>query len=303
MNLSKKMTNTARQTGVFPVLLSFMFAGKVIRGITDDAGYPQVVAKDVAEALGYTWTSNGRIAHVPEEWKGVAAVVTSAGTLEMVTLTEPGLYCLLNRSDKPTAEPMRKWLAGEVIPALRRIGSPHVQRTPQAIAKCIHAQADIVIELVERMKPIIGELAALIAKLDLKFLRMNPNVYARRDMKCQGGDLRISDTAELLGTGCPRLYRFLRQQGVLSSDPETWNQPVRRYVDAGYLIGVRETHGASAVMTKTEVLVTSFGRLWLHENACQGRLDGILDREALVDRAPTAVGFPLPLIDINPKSS
>lgn len=40
----------------------------------------------------------------------------------MVCLTEQGLYFFLGRSDKPKALPFQKWLAGEVLPAIRRTG-------------------------------------------------------------------------------------------------------------------------------------------------------------------------------------
>ena len=84
-------------------------------------GEPWFVARDVAEALGYTW-SGSRIAHVPDEWKGVTSVVTPGGTQEVATLSEPGLYFFLGRSDKPAALPYQKWIAGDVAPSIRRTG-------------------------------------------------------------------------------------------------------------------------------------------------------------------------------------
>ena len=44
--------------------------------VIENAGELFFVAKDVAEALGYTWNGAPRIAHVPEEWRGVTSVVT-----------------------------------------------------------------------------------------------------------------------------------------------------------------------------------------------------------------------------------
>lgn len=46
-------------------------------------GEPWFVARDVAEALGYTW-SGSRFSHVPEEWKGMTSVVTPGGEQEML---------------------------------------------------------------------------------------------------------------------------------------------------------------------------------------------------------------------------
>ena len=93
-----------------------------VRTFRDKAGEPLFVAKDVALALGYEWNGNARIAHIPAEWRGVTSVVTPSGTQEMVVLIEQGLYFFLGRSDKPKALPFQKWLAGEVLPAIRRTG-------------------------------------------------------------------------------------------------------------------------------------------------------------------------------------
>lgn len=40
----------------------------------------------------------------------------------MLTLSESGLYFFLARSDKPTALPFQKWLAGDVVPSIRKHG-------------------------------------------------------------------------------------------------------------------------------------------------------------------------------------
>jgi hypothetical protein len=41
----------------------------------------------------------------------------------MLCLSEQGLYFFLGRSDKPAALPFQKWIAGEVIPSIRKTGS------------------------------------------------------------------------------------------------------------------------------------------------------------------------------------
>lgn len=103
-------------------LMPYLFEGNEIRVTKDENGEPWFVAKDVALALGYEWNGSSRIAHVPTEWRGVTSVVTPSGTQEMLTLSEPGLYFFLGRSDKPAALPFQKWLASEVLPALRKSG-------------------------------------------------------------------------------------------------------------------------------------------------------------------------------------
>ena len=104
-------------------LMPLAFEESLVRVIPDQNGDPLFVAKDVALALGYEWNGVSRIAHVPEEWRVVTSVVTTFGTKDTWFLSEQGLYFFLGRSDKPKALPFQKWLAGEVLPALRKTGS------------------------------------------------------------------------------------------------------------------------------------------------------------------------------------
>lgn len=108
-------------------LLPFAFGESMIRVIPDESGEPLFVGKDVAKALGYPESSlkqlNNLFYAIPDEWKGHNQIMTLGGTQDMLTLTEQGLYFFLGRSDKPKALPFQKWLAGEVLPSLRRTGS------------------------------------------------------------------------------------------------------------------------------------------------------------------------------------
>ena len=104
-------------------LMPFAFEEQLVRCRLDEHGEPWFVAKDVALALGYQWNGVSRIAHVPEEWRRVTSVVTLRGDEQnMQLLSEQGLYFFVARSDKPRALPFQKWLAGEVLPSLRRTG-------------------------------------------------------------------------------------------------------------------------------------------------------------------------------------
>lgn len=116
--------------------------GKV-RTIQDEQGEIWFVAKDVAEALEYTW-SGTRVSHVPQEWRGMTSVVTPSGTQEMITLSEQGLYFFLGRSDKPKALPYQKWIAGEVMPTIRKTGVYGQPREmlPQDYVAALRALAD-----------------------------------------------------------------------------------------------------------------------------------------------------------------
>lgn len=89
---------------------------------------PWFVAKDVAAALDITW--NGKtLGSIPEEWKGTRNLLTpSSGTRGggeqlLVVINESAMYKLAFRSNKPEADRFVNWIAGSVLPSIRRTGS------------------------------------------------------------------------------------------------------------------------------------------------------------------------------------
>lgn len=125
-------------------LVPFNFNGHEIRVVKDHANEPWFVAKDIADDLGYSWAGTSTIAHVPEQWRGVRSVLTPSGNQQMAVLSEQGLYFFLGRSDKPGALPLQMWVAGEVIPSIRKTGSYQRPMTP---AEQLLAQAQTMVTL------------------------------------------------------------------------------------------------------------------------------------------------------------
>jgi prophage antirepressor-like protein len=101
-------------------LVNFSFQDRPLR-VIEVGGEPWFVAKDVAGALGYIWQPN-LVSHVPDEWKGINPINTPGGKQDILCLSEPGLYFFLGRSDKPLALPYQKWIAGDVVPSIRKKG-------------------------------------------------------------------------------------------------------------------------------------------------------------------------------------
>ena len=108
------------------------------RTFTDEDGVIWVVAKDVAQSLGYEENSlnqmNNLLAPVPEIWKGHKRIMVRSENgveqkREMLCLTEQGLYFFLGRSDKKAALPYQIWVAGEVVPSIRKTGKYSVKKT------------------------------------------------------------------------------------------------------------------------------------------------------------------------------
>ena len=96
-----------------------------VRTIANENGEIWFVAKDVAQALGYAESSvnnalSALFQSVPKMWRDKKQIFTPGGEQEMLCLTEQGLYFFLGRSDKPKALPYQMWIAGDVIPSIRK---------------------------------------------------------------------------------------------------------------------------------------------------------------------------------------
>ena len=112
-------------------------------------GEPWFCVADVARCLEYaTNNMTAIVACVPDEWKGSNPIATPSGTQNMLCISEQGLYFLLGRSDKPKALPFQKWLAGEVLPSIRKHG---MYALPSTVEELI-ANPDLIIQLATQWK-------------------------------------------------------------------------------------------------------------------------------------------------------
>lgn len=95
-----------------------------IRTVTID-DEPWFVGKDIAEALGYgkgKSLNNAVATHVDEEDKGVTEMMTPGGKQNLIIINESGLYSLILSSKLPNAKKFKRWVTGEVLPAIRKSG-------------------------------------------------------------------------------------------------------------------------------------------------------------------------------------
>jgi prophage antirepressor-like protein len=136
------------------VTKEYMFENLAVRiGMFNDE--PWWVAKDVAVALGYAESSianaiGSLVAKVPEEWRGQKRFLVDGNTLDMIALSEQGLYFFLARSNMPAALPFQKWIAGEVLPSIRKTGSYGIQTKPPTPTQMFLLQAQAMAAQEER---------------------------------------------------------------------------------------------------------------------------------------------------------
>jgi prophage antirepressor-like protein len=101
-------------------LTPFAFEDHLVRVVTLD-GEPWFVANDVCRALGLV-NPRKAVGALDVDEKGVTIGDTLGGAQEMTVISEAGTYRLVFTSRKPEAEKFKRWLAHEVLPAIRRTG-------------------------------------------------------------------------------------------------------------------------------------------------------------------------------------
>lgn len=101
---------------------NFAFEEHLVR-VVDHNGVPWFVGKDVCGALGINKHRDALSTLDPDERASSNTDPLGAGgAQEMTVVSEPGVYRLVFRSRKPEAERFKRWLAHEVLPAIRKTG-------------------------------------------------------------------------------------------------------------------------------------------------------------------------------------
>lgn len=121
--------------------IDFAFHGQLVRVVVDAAGDPWWVAADLGRALELEKIRNS-VANLSSDEKGAHTVDTLGGPQTMTTVNEAGLYRLIFASRKPTAEAFKRWLAHEVLPALRRTGRYQAPGAADAAERASRAAED-----------------------------------------------------------------------------------------------------------------------------------------------------------------
>lgn len=112
------VARTAASSAALTIEHSFRGCG--VRTVMKD-GEPWFVAADVCSVLEQPNVSQVS-ARLDDDEKGVANVETLGGAQTMSVVNESGIYNLIFTSRKPQAKAFRRWVTGEVLPAIRRTG-------------------------------------------------------------------------------------------------------------------------------------------------------------------------------------
>ena len=100
-----------------------------IRTMSTEQGEPMFCAKDVCDALGYKKVNNAIAQHVDEDDSLKQGVIDRLGrTQQAIFVNESGLYALILSSKLDSAKRFKRWVTGEVLPAIRQQGGYMIAR-------------------------------------------------------------------------------------------------------------------------------------------------------------------------------
>lgn len=220
----------------------FDFKGAALRTLTDEAGEPWFVAKDVCDILGMsnpsmavTALDKDEVAQIdPKDYLGSENRSNQAVNI----VSEPGLYKLIMRSRKPEAKEFQRWVTHEVLPQIRRIGG-YIPAGESDSDEDIMARAVLVAQkTIERKNQQLQAKDAQIKVLEPK--ARFADAVAASDGTCLVGELAKMLRQNGMDIGQNRLFRLLQADGYLGKSGSNRNVPTQRAMDLG-LFRIKET--------------------------------------------------------------
>lgn len=227
--------------------------------VTEKDNNPWLIGSEVARILGYSNPQKAIRDHVDDDDKLTERIVLAGQTREVIIINESGLYSLVLSSKLPTAKKFKRWVTGEVIPAIRKHGA---YMTEDALKKAI-TEPDFLIGLANELKK--EKAARLAAEQQIEADR--PKVTFANAVNVSKDGMLIGMLAKILhqngvDMGQKRLFQWMREKGYLMKSGADKNMPTQRAREMG-LFKVKEraidNPDGSVRLTRT-TLVTGKGQ-------------------------------------------
>lgn len=207
---------------------SYNFNGASLRTLTDGAGEPWFVAKDVCDILGHS-----NVSMVLDRLDDDERSKFNLGRQgETNIVNEAGLYSLVIGSRKPEAHEFKRWVTHEVLPSIRKHGgymAGQERMTPEQMA----------LASMRWLQSKVDEQAKQLKAQEGKVLFANAVETARTS-------ILVGDFAKILkGNGIDigprRLFAWLREHGwLIKAKGSSWNMPTQKAMDL-HLFEIKET--------------------------------------------------------------
>ena len=215
----------------------FDFKGASLRTLTDKAGEPWFVAKDVCDILGHSNVSMA-LDRLDDDERSKFNLGRQG---ETNIVNEAGLYVLVLGSRKPEAHEFKRWVTHEVLPQIRRTGG-YIPTSDADDDMTILAKAVMIGQrTMEEQKQRIADQQSRIDELQ-------PKASAWDNFVDIPDALSVRDSAKLLSNlgrpvGQTELFEWLDRHDWIFRENKHWSARQSR-INAGHLMMVpSKSHG------------------------------------------------------------
>lgn len=232
--------------------------------VIGDKNNPLFCLRDVCDILGITNNSDVKTSIIKEFGDDIDLIYPISDNLgrqqNATFITEPQLYFVLMRSDKPKARPFRQWVVSEVLPSIRKTGSYNHQAPKN---------------MIEALELALSQ-ARQIAELNNQIEVNKPKVAFADSVASSEGTISVGQMAKLIqqngvDIGRKRLFDYLRKNGYLiRGKSKDVNMPSQRAMEQG-LFQIKETvidTGSKAIINLTPRITTKGQEYFLRLFKC-----------------------------------
>lgn len=219
----------------------FDFKGAALRTLTDEAGEPWFVAKDVCDVLELSNVGQALARLDDDEKSSITLNDGTPGNPNRAIVSESGLYALVLASRKPEAHEFQRWVTHEVLPQIRKTGG-YIPITDADDDMTILAKAVMIGQ--RTMEQQQRKIAAQQTRID----ELQPKASMWDNFVDIPDVLSVVNSAKLLSNlgrpiGRKTLFSWLEHNGWVFRENGHWSARQNR-IDAGHLVMVPpKTHG------------------------------------------------------------
>ena len=219
----------------------FDFKGASLRTLTDGAGEPWFVAKDVCTVLELSNVGQALARLDDDEKSSITLNDGTSGNPNRAIVSESGLYALVLASRKPEAHEFKRWVTHEVLPQIRKTGG-YIPTSEADDDMTILAKAVMIGQrTMEAQKQKIADQQSRIDELQ-------PKASAWDNFVDIPDALSVRDSAKLLSNlgrpvGQTELFEWLDRHDWIFRENKHWSARQSR-INAGHLMMVpSKSHG------------------------------------------------------------
>lgn len=215
-------------------IIPFQFEAHAVRVQVDDAGLPWFNASDVCDALEMGNPSQGIKSHVDADDLQKLEVIDNLGRMQRANhVNESGLYALILGSTKDAAKRFKRWVTGEVLPAIRKTGAYSAPGTLASLPAPTHDRVSAILLIGEAVAKVPGVKTGIAMAATLTCIQENTGLTTealRRALPSKGAaanepicSLNATQLGKLLNRSAKATNQLLASHGFqFRNDRDEW---------------------------------------------------------------------------------